>query len=601
MLCEKVYAQAPLTFPSHASIFTGTNPTIHGIRDNIFQKMPSTLPTLATILKMNGYRNIAVVSAATVARETGLSRGFHEYDDIFADSPDSARFIPERIAAKSIAIAIQKLQSLARNRRRRFFLWVHLFDPHAEYNPPSPFKEKFKNPYDGEIAYTDNCLGELFSKLKALDLEDETLVVLMADHGEGLEEHGEPSHGYFLYNSTLHVPLIFKAPKLIPAGERIKTPVRSIDVMPTVLSLLGIKHHGKAQGRNLAKMISNPENHNYEDEILPVYTETFYPYNAFGWRPLRSLIIDDLKYIDTQEGELYDLRQDSKEKKNLLMPPYPSPENKTRAAELKTELENLYHQSAITSSDQDTSSTPSESRKQALLSLGYAESASFGYDLESALQGACPAQMAPLIKKIIKAQTMLWYQQKSEAKKLLLEILEQDPCNITALKLLGKIYSEQQNLPPALENFQKLFQLRPDFPLARNAVVDILIRMGKFKEARTIIKNLKPEKRDAFIFSRLAFLELRDQNYRQAIQAADKATKLDPDLPSAWGYLAEGLELCQEFTLAGKAYYKYSLCLKRRRQYKEMLPALKKALHLVGNQPMLRQDIEQLLREVEKQ
>jgi choline-sulfatase len=311
VLIEDAVVQVPQTRPSHASIMTGRYPYEHGIRDNYSPPLPPAIPTLASVLRDHGWDTAGFIGAYPVARPSGLDRGFTLFDDPFGMGDATTR--EARTERKAAEVLDHALAWLARPRARPFFLWVHLFDPHAPYEPPSPWRERFaKAPYDGEVAYADAQLGRLVAWLDAKGLRGQTLVVATADHGEGLGEHGEDEHMFFVYDSTLRVPLLFSWPGRLPSGTRVRGQFRSVDLFATVLELAGVvppPTSGASRAAFLRQDGRIPDNESY--------TETLYPQIHFGYAPLRALRAEGWKYIEAPRAELYRLAEDPGETRNL--------------------------------------------------------------------------------------------------------------------------------------------------------------------------------------------------------------------------------------------------------------------------------------------
>jgi arylsulfatase A-like enzyme/tetratricopeptide (TPR) repeat protein len=313
VVVEDAVVQVPQTRPSHVSILTGRLPFEHGIRDNSSPPLDAKWPTLATILRGHGYDTGAAVGAYPVARASGLDRGFAAFDDPFGSGETATARNPrtERRAGEVVDAALRWLDRPATD---PFFLWVHVFDPHAPYEPPEPYAARFaKQPYDGEVAYADAQLARLLERLEAKKLLDRTLVVVTADHGEGLGDHGEEEHLLFVYDSTLHVPLMLRAPGMLTAGTRVRGQFRSVDLVATVLDLLGlpaVATSGASRADALRTGGRIPDNESY--------TESLYGSLHFGWAPLRALRAEGWKYIDAPRAELYRVADDRSETRNLI-------------------------------------------------------------------------------------------------------------------------------------------------------------------------------------------------------------------------------------------------------------------------------------------
>lgn len=312
VLFERAYATAPLTLPSHATILTGLNPPEHGIHTNGRNSLGTEIPTLATILSEQGYATGAFVGAFVLHSQFGLARGFDTYDERFSrDHAEQEDELHQNRPGNEVVDAA--LAWLNGRESRPFFCWVHLYDPHFQYDPHADqFGDRYQNdPYDGEIAFVDLQLQRLWDFLRRRKLEEKTLVVVVGDHGEGLGDHGERTHCYMLYNSTLHVPLII-APPALPAARRVPEPVSLVDLLPTILEATGHRTPATASGRSLKPAFAG-------EPLLPgvCYAETDEPYLAARCQTLQCLITDRWKYIRTPRHELYDLSDDPAEMNNL--------------------------------------------------------------------------------------------------------------------------------------------------------------------------------------------------------------------------------------------------------------------------------------------
>jgi tetratricopeptide (TPR) repeat protein len=305
------------------TILTSTYPAFNGVRDNEFFALNPALPTIASVFREAGYRTAAFVGSAVLDRRYGLDAGYDHYDDdmsaefvlygeSYAFEREQAQGV-ERRAKNVTAAAIAWLEKNAR--RDPFFCTVHYFDPHMRYDPPPPFRERFPtSPYDGEVAYTDSQIGALLDALAKVGIRDRTLVVFTADHGEGLGQHGEGSHGYFLYDSTVLVPLVFNLQGTVAAGRVVEAQVRTVDIMPTVLELVGLEAPRTAQGASLAgaaRGLGQPDDRD-------AYLETFHTLYSYRWHELQALRTPQWKYVRAPTRELYDLRSDPGETVNLI-------------------------------------------------------------------------------------------------------------------------------------------------------------------------------------------------------------------------------------------------------------------------------------------
>lgn len=306
-------AHAPLTRPSHTSLFTGLYPAEHGIRDNVSPPLGKSVPVLAEILQQRGFRTGAFVSSIVLSKQSGLGRGFAHYSDQFEVGADDARFL-NTIQKRGDATVAEAVAWLGEPGPERRFGWVHLYDPHDPYEPPEPYASGYADrPYDGEVAWSDELVGRLDTALGAAGLRDDTLLLVTADHGEGLNEHNEAVHGFFVYETTLRVPFIARGPGITP-GTKLGVVARTVDVMPTLLELLGFKDATPAvSGRSLAGALGGAP---LDDE--PTFAESLTPLIHYGWSDLRAIRDGRWKYILAPRPELYDLDRDPGERQNLI-------------------------------------------------------------------------------------------------------------------------------------------------------------------------------------------------------------------------------------------------------------------------------------------
>ena len=326
----RAYSQVPLTTASHATILTGTYPQFHKVND--FQvALAKDLPYAPEILHRAGYNTAAFVGAMVLDPKQrfarGFDRGFDSYDAGFKDwQPPLDRY---NTRERRAGVVVARVLAWLRGRPKGpFFLWVHLYDAHYPYDPPPPYKRKYAAaPYDGEIAYVDSAAGKLLAELRAQGLYDGSIITVMSDHGEALGDHGEDTHGIFLYDETIHVPLLIKLPHSkvggkSESGKRIESRVELVDVLPTVLQAAGVEVPPEVQGESLLRIMSGGDagrdSSGAEKQAeRPAYSETDYPRLAFGWSSLRALRTGKYLYIEAPNRELYDQSADPKDTHNL--------------------------------------------------------------------------------------------------------------------------------------------------------------------------------------------------------------------------------------------------------------------------------------------
>jgi tetratricopeptide (TPR) repeat protein len=295
---------SPLTAPSHATILTGLYPPIHGVRDNSRFRAAEGVPTLAERLRGAGFETAAFVGAFPLAAAFGFGRGFQQFDEGLRPSAAPGG-IAERPANEVADAAVDWLRARGGG---RFFAWVHFFDPHEPYAPPEEYRRRFASPYDGEIAFADAQLGRLLETLRSGGRLEDTLVLVLADHGEGLGDHGESTHGLLLYESTLRIPLVIAGPG-VPAGRVVGSRVGTVDVLPTLMKLLGLEAPAGLPGRDLTPGLAG---RSLRDE--PLFAESLYGRLNCGWAPLRGLTEGDWKLVEGGGKELFDLARDPEER-----------------------------------------------------------------------------------------------------------------------------------------------------------------------------------------------------------------------------------------------------------------------------------------------
>jgi arylsulfatase A-like enzyme/Tfp pilus assembly protein PilF len=443
-------SQAPLTGPAHVALLTGQYPARLGVRDNASTPIPSGTATLATLLKGRGYRTGGFVGAFILGPEYGFAQGFDSFDATFAKFNTSMKLQAQRRAGEVTDAALRWLrQPPATSHQSPFFMWVHYYDAHAPYDPPAAFRTKFpKAPYDGEIAYVDSNIGRLVAALETSGQLDRTLVVVAADHGEGLGDHGEQEHGLFLYESVLHVPWIMRLPAHASAGAVVNAQVRSIDLMPTIAAVAGASAP-KVDGLNVMPFVGGA----VPRDPAPSYAETFYPKWHFGWSELKSVRVGDWKYIDAPKPELYDMRTDASERKNAVDARGPLAGG--LSAEL-TKIAGTFGAAATTDAPQ-----PDPETLARLRSLGYVGIAS----PSPTGRGADPKDMVPKLEMfksgISRAMDALG---RGNADIAVVELKKLVAINDRSYELhlfLGDAYAEQRRLDEALGEYAAARVLNP--------------------------------------------------------------------------------------------------------------------------------------------
>lgn len=467
VLFENGVTQTPLTPPSHASIFTGLNPPTHKVRDTGgFILSPST-PTLASILQKSGWDTGAFVSSAVLKKRFGFSQGFAVYDDQMPRPGKGQEFLEdtERRAGDTIDRAVHWLDGRG---GKPFFLWVHLYDPHTPYHPPAPYDEQYKDrPYDGEIAYTDRELGRLLDTLKRISPADKTILAVLSDHGESLGEHGEYSHGVFLYDSTLRIAFLLSSPG-IPAGIRVKPQVRTIDFLPTVMQLLGGASPAGLDGTSLVPLFTGKGS-----DTPASYAETLYPKIAMGWAELRAIRTNQWKYIRAPKPELYDLHRDPQETNNVLA---------EHSAEVG-KLEALLAAASRSKGTEKVQTAPIDEHTLAQLrSLGYTSGFSpRSYGLDG--QGVDPKDRVAVLKLMDASEDPRSGASETHRIELLDQAVRLDPANPLLYYSLGAKLEKSGRYDEAMKLYRAAVAKGIESARLHSRLADLLVRAGKKAEA----------------------------------------------------------------------------------------------------------------------
>lgn len=457
VLFERAITAAPLTLPAHTSIMTGLYPPRHGVRDNGGFFVRDETVTLAERLREQGYRTGAFVGAYVLDSRWGLNQGFDTYHDEFDlakfDTPSLATV--ERPANEVADRALAWLEGGAS--AVPFFAWVHFFDPHSPYRAPEPYGRAYaQQPYLGEIAFTDAQVGRLVTFLEQQRLLENTVVVVVGDHGESLGEHGEGTHGFFLYDATTRVPLIIRVPRHESRPRRVGTVVRTVDLLPTVLELLRLPVAERIDGRSLVPLISGEAT----DLGLRAYSEAFYPRLHFGWSELLALHAGSLKYIAAPRPEVYDVAANPAETHNLF------DERRTESEVVFASLKALGR--SAPESAPIPSAMDSDTRRR-LSALGYVSSA-VAAPPSDAVDLADPKDKVDLFNLMTRAQELAQHRGRDGRGEDVAAILEQvvarDRSVIDAWLMLGNELSRERAFRDALEHYQQALTLKPDYDLA---------------------------------------------------------------------------------------------------------------------------------------
>ncbi len=598
VLFENAVAQTPLTPPSHASIFTGTNPNVHHVRNTGGFALQSSSITLATILKAQGWDTAAFVGAAVLKKATGFGHGFDVYDDQMPkpERGQEEREYPERRAGVVVDRALSWLRSQS---GKQFFAWVHLYDPHEPYDPPAPFREKYrKNLYDGEVAYTDQQLGRFLDAVGRKSPADKTLIVVLADHGESLGEHGEFNHGVFLYDATLRIPFLLVGPG-VPAGVRVTQQTRTIDVLPTILELLGGKPPAICQGVSLTPGFSG-------GNVATTYSyeETLYPKMNMGWAELRGIRTARWKYVRAPKPELYDLSNDPGEMTNVIGV------HPKEAGELGAALKKLSSESANSVEKVATSQVDSHTLEQ-LKSLGYLsgvapsefELSGKGPDPKDhvatlrAFQAALGpgAHAIPAGRKIEMLRQALAgdstnpslyfylgaeYEKAGRFDQAMLVYQDAQRQNIRSGRLLsrmGDLYLHSGNRGGAIAAYEKAAQFNPSDVESQSNLATAYLEEGKIAEAERCFRWVLTVEEYAAAYNGLGLIAIQRQDPAAARENFERALALDPDLFEAQLNLGLIYKMAGDLPRA-KACFETFVAKAPRGRYAKIIPQVKQEL-----------------------
>ncbi len=475
----RAYSHVPLTPPSHASILTGTYPQFNHVID-FGTVLPENVPYLPEILRTHGYRTAAFVSSLILDPIEGAAPGFDRGFDIYDAGFHVRRLGQDRyktIERRAGEVVAHALAWLDKHPRGPFFLWVHLYDAHDPYDSPEPFKSRFAAaPYDGEIAYADSAVGTLLTQLRARGLYDGAIIAVMADHGEALGEHGEVAHGVFLYDETMHVPLLFKMPGERSAGKRVDVRVGLVDVLPTILQTVGIDVPKAVQGESLVSMMK-PASGGTEAEVIadrPAYAETDYPRRAFGWSSLRAWRTGKYLFIEAPRKELYDQSVDPQAKHDL---------SSTATAvtdTLKDQIDEFRQKTASTTAAPKTVVDPLAQEK--LNALGYVASDD-DVTVRKGVKdtGADPKDKVDIVNLLHDAILAGEDTRYQDAVPLLEKALAKEPDLPAVIIQLGTALSWLKEYDKALPVLRKAAELRPDNLMTRYELGLALFETGDYE------------------------------------------------------------------------------------------------------------------------
>jgi arylsulfatase A-like enzyme/Tfp pilus assembly protein PilF len=514
----RAYSQVPLTTASHAAILTGTYPQFNHVVD-FGVPLAAGLPYLPDILHGDGYHTAAFVASLVLdpldGTAPGFDRGFEVYDAGFhlrARGADRYQTV-ERRAGEVVSHALAWLGARPRG---PFFLWVHLYDAHDPYDPPAPYRQRFASDlYDGEIAYADSQVGRLLTALRTQGIYDNTLIAVMADHGEAFGEHGERTHGVFLYDETIHVPLLFKLPAPRSAGKRIESRAGLVDVAPTILKEAGIPVPKEMQGESLLGAAAG------HAPDRAIYSETDYPHRAFGWSALQSLRSSKYLYIQAPERELYDQSADAGAVHNLAA------QSRAVSDTLSAQLEEFRGK---TSQSLVALAKPDPEQMEKLQALGYVASGTGKTGGDEKPAGADPKEKIEIANVLHFSMLDVEDGRYADALPKLEKVLKLQPEMPVAQLQLGIALAKVKRYQEAIPALKKSIELRPDFVQAHYELGLALFETGKWRESAPYFEYVaeqRPKWADAH-FS-LAAVYARIDRVPEAVSILNDVLSVNPD------------------------------------------------------------------------
>ncbi len=523
VLFEQAATTSALTLPAHCSILTGMYPTYHGVRINGNTALNDEQTTLAEVLSAQGYQCGAFIGAFVLDGRWGLKQGFQHYNDQF-DLKKYKHLDLGAVQRPGNEVVDAALDWLEEQKSAPFFAWIHLYDPHTPYGPPEPYLSEYRprglvGLYDGEIAFMDEQIGRCIAWLEKNKLDESTILIIVGDHGEGLGSHGEGTHGYFIYDYSMHVPLIIVTPFEKLRGVRVSAQVQTVDIFPTLIELAAFPPPVETHGRSLLPVMFRPQ----KKEHQFAYAESMAPNLQFGWSPLHALRTTQYKYIDTSKAELYDLSQDSDEQTNLLS------QNPKIVREMKETLDRLIEETGRGAPALQAANLDKETMER-LSALGYigapvtAKTASGG-----AGPLADPKDKLSVYQAVTSAGELVLEEKYAEAAARIESALREEPMIPQALLVLATCYVEMGRTEEAKAKLELVLKEDPESIPALISMANILLDERKDDDVVALCKQtLSLDERNTQAHMLLGEIYLGRLNYSEALPHLEKAVEIQP-------------------------------------------------------------------------
>jgi arylsulfatase A-like enzyme/Tfp pilus assembly protein PilF len=522
------YSQVPLTSASHATILTGTYPQFHQVLD-FPMPLSKTVPYAPEILRAHGYKTAAFIGSLALdptAGAPGFDRAFDIYDAGFQSKGIQNKSRYETVERRGGEVVARASAWLDKHPKGPYFLWVHLYDAHDPYDPPEPYKSRYAaEPYDGEIAYADSAVGKLLRQLKVRGIYDGSVIAVMADHGESLGAHGEDTHGIFLYDETIHVPLLIKLPR--GSGKRIENRVELVDVLPTLLQAVGVEIPQEVQGESLLELMTPAKAGAAKADGADAwhdraaYAESDYPFLAFGWNALQSLRAGKYLYIQAPRRELYDQTTDAKAEHNLASA-------SVAVADTLSSRTETFRQKTSSKVEAPAMMVDMSTRDK-LAALGYVASSNAS-NAGTFGQGPDPKDKIETANVIRRINTLFENGRFEEAIPILQELIVKEPGMAILYAKLGGSYMKLQEYEKAVPVLRKAVELDPGINMAQLDLGRSLLRTGDLDGAAGVFEGLVariPNLLDAHLFLEITYA--RSNRVPETIKECEAVLKYLPD------------------------------------------------------------------------
>jgi arylsulfatase A-like enzyme/tetratricopeptide (TPR) repeat protein len=536
VLFENTYSPISLTMPAHSTMLTGMIPPAHGVHDNMSYQLPASNETLAEILKKEGFVTGGIISSFVLDSQFALDQGFDYYNDDFTD-PRSPLGFNERLGGETAQCAMQWLEE---HQDEKMFMFIHFYDPHRSYNPPDPYKTMFYGSpppepnslehlqahYAGELAYTDDCIGRVIDTLKKLEVYDSTLIIVTGDHGEMFYQHGEVTHGYFIYQGNVRVPLVIKVPGQ-PEPLRIKNTVGIVDIVPTICSLLNIETPLKFQGQDISPYFvpDGPV-----DLKRHIYCESLAATKYKG-NSLLGIVNDQYKYIQTTRPELYDIVEDPMESINLVS------EEPHRARLLQDRLKQILEETVVADGLDNKTELDNETLAK-LESLGYV-SGDVVEDFEFDQSKTDPKDLIEYHSDTSKTMGFLIGGEYEKAREKCLKMIADQPDLYKPYFNLAGIANLEGDTEGSIKYLKQAIVLEPENATLHAYLSDIYYSQKKYELAITHLnKSIEIDSEQYKVHGKLATVYYDLEDYQNSFKHLQESLRIKPEQPAALNKLA---------------------------------------------------------------